>query len=55
VLVGFNCRWTSGAGDPRLLFYLAMGNGVDGFSVVIVPADTPGITKVRPMTGIAIC
>ncbi|KAI8912994.1 acyl-CoA dehydrogenase/oxidase [Powellomyces hirtus] len=49
--------WISGAGDPRCAVYLVMGktdpsnpNKHKQQSVVIVPADTPGITVVRPMT-----
>lgn len=49
--------WISGAGDPRCTVYLVMGktdpdnkNRHRQQSLVIVPADTPGITVVRPMT-----
>ncbi|KAL1927395.1 hypothetical protein VTP01DRAFT_4024 [Rhizomucor pusillus] len=49
--------WISGAGDPRCAVYLVMGktdpnnkNRHRQQSLVIVPADTPGITVVRPMT-----
>lgn len=48
--------WISGAGDPRCAVYLVMGksdpdnkNRHRQQSIVIVPADTPGITVVRPM------
>lgn len=48
--------WISGAGDPRCAVYLVMGksdpdnkNRHKQQSLVIVPADTPGITVVRPM------
>ncbi|CAO3621438.1 unnamed protein product [Mucor hiemalis] len=48
--------WISGAGDPRCAVYLLMGktdpdnkNPHRQQSIVIVPADTPGITVVRPM------
>ncbi|KAI8988365.1 acyl-CoA dehydrogenase/oxidase [Mycotypha africana] len=48
--------WISGAGDPRCSVYLVMGKTDPGNknkhrqqSLVIVPADTPGITVVRPM------
>lgn len=48
--------WISGAGDPRCAVYLVMGktdpdnsNKHRQQSLVIVPADTPGITVVRPM------
>ncbi|KAI9267892.1 acyl-CoA dehydrogenase/oxidase [Phascolomyces articulosus] len=48
--------WISGAGDPRCAVYLVMGktdpdntNRHRQQSLVIVPADTPGITVVRPM------
>lgn len=48
--------WISGAGDPRCAVYLVMGktdannkNPHRQQSIVIVPADTPGITVVRPM------
>ncbi|KAI8147316.1 acyl-CoA dehydrogenase/oxidase [Fennellomyces sp. T-0311] len=48
--------WISGAGDPRCAVYLVMGksdpdnkNRHRQQSLVIVPADTPGVTVVRPM------
>ncbi|KAI9250601.1 acyl-CoA dehydrogenase/oxidase [Sporodiniella umbellata] len=48
--------WISGAGDPRCAVYLVMGksdpdnkNKHRQQSIVIVPADTPGVTVVRPM------
>ncbi|KAF9157045.1 hypothetical protein BG015_007571 [Linnemannia schmuckeri] len=48
--------WISGAGDPRCKVYLVMGksdpNNEHKYrqqSIVIVPADTPGIEVVRPM------
>ncbi|THV03324.1 acyl-CoA dehydrogenase NM domain-like protein [Dendrothele bispora CBS 962.96] len=48
--------WISGAGDPRCKLHLVMGksdpNNKSAYnqqSVVIVPADTPGIKIVRPM------
>ena len=48
--------WISGAGDPRCKVYLVMGKSDPGHkekhkqqSVVIVPANTPGVTVVRPM------
>ncbi|MCP5264565.1 MAG: acyl-CoA dehydrogenase family protein [Burkholderiaceae bacterium] len=48
--------WTSGAGDPRCKVYIFMGktNPDAGRhqqqSMIVVPADTPGITVVRPLT-----
>ncbi|KAL7008976.1 hypothetical protein EMMF5_001723 [Cystobasidiomycetes sp. EMM_F5] len=49
--------WISGSGDPRCAVHLVMGqsdpNNKDAYkrqSIVIVPADTPGVTIVRPMT-----
>ncbi|KAN0097686.1 Acyl-CoA dehydrogenase/oxidase, N-terminal and middle domain containing protein [Tylopilus felleus] len=50
-------KWyISGAGDPRTKIHLVMGksdsDNPDGYkqqSVVIVPADTPGVRIVRPM------
>jgi acyl-CoA dehydrogenase len=49
--------WSSGAGDPRCAIYIVMvkTGGDDGpkhrrHSMVLVPADTPGITKLRAMT-----
>jgi acyl-CoA dehydrogenase len=49
-------RWISGAGDPRTKIHLVMGksdpenkNSYVQQSVVIVPADTPGVKVVRPM------
>jgi acyl-CoA dehydrogenase len=47
--------WTSGAGDPRCRIYIFMGRtDPEGprhaqQSMVLVPADTPGITVVRPL------
>ncbi|KAI8912597.1 acyl-CoA dehydrogenase/oxidase [Gorgonomyces haynaldii] len=48
--------WISGAGDPRCAVYLVMGKSDPGNkqvhkqqSVVIVPADTPGVKIIRPM------
>lgn len=47
--------WTSGAGDPRCAVYVLMGK-TDPLaarhsqqSMVLVPANTPGITVVRPL------
>ncbi|KAJ7068065.1 acyl-CoA dehydrogenase/oxidase [Mycena amicta] len=49
--------WISGAGDPRTKLHIVMGKSDPGNkstynqqSVVLVPADAPGITIVRPMT-----
>ncbi|GAB5591570.1 hypothetical protein Unana1_06470 [Umbelopsis nana] len=49
--------WISGAGDPRCAVYLVMGktdpnnkNPHRQQSLIIVPAGTPGVTVVRPMT-----
>jgi acyl-CoA dehydrogenase len=48
--------WTSGAGDPRCQVYIFMGktNPEAGRheqqSMVVVPAQTPGITVVRPLS-----
>ncbi|KAG0281859.1 hypothetical protein BGZ96_000999 [Linnemannia gamsii] len=49
--------WISGAGDPRCKVYLVMGKSdpknehkYRQQSIVIVPADTPGIEVVRPMS-----
>ncbi|KAF8901717.1 acyl-CoA dehydrogenase/oxidase [Gymnopilus junonius] len=48
--------WISGAGDPRTKLHLVMGksdpNGKNAYnqqSVVIVPADAPGVKVIRPM------
>jgi acyl-CoA dehydrogenase len=47
--------WTSGAGDPRCRIFIFMGKtDFDAprhqqQSMVLVPADTPGITIVRPL------
>jgi acyl-CoA dehydrogenase len=47
--------WTSGAGDPRCKVYIFMGKTDPGApkhsqqSMVLVPADTSGITVVRPL------
>ena len=50
-------RFISGAGDPRCRLHLVMGksdpnnsNHYKQQSVVIVPADTPGVKVIRPMT-----
>ncbi|CAK5275758.1 unnamed protein product [Mycena citricolor] len=49
--------WISGAGDPRTKLHIVMGksdpnskNTYNQQSVVLVPADTPGVTVVRPMS-----
>lgn len=54
-ILSFN-RWISGAGDPRCALHLVLGksdpNNSDRYrqqSIVIVPANTPGVTVVRPM------
>ncbi len=47
--------WTSGAGDPRCKVYIFMGKTDpdagrhEQQSMIVVPADTPGITVVRPL------
>ncbi|MEH6435573.1 acyl-CoA dehydrogenase family protein [Massilia sp. DD77] len=47
--------WISGAGDPRCRVYIVMGKTDPGAerhrqqSMIVVPADTPGITVVRPL------
>ncbi|MBW8636823.1 acyl-CoA dehydrogenase family protein [Hoeflea sp. WL0058] len=48
--------WSSGAGDPRCAIYITMvkTGGEDEpkhkrHSMILVPADTPGIEKLRPM------
>lgn len=50
------CRWISGAGDPRCALHLVLGksdpNNSDRYaqqSIVIVPANTPGVKVIRPM------
>jgi acyl-CoA dehydrogenase len=48
--------WTSGAGDPRCAVYIFMGktdrdaprHGQQ--SMILVPADAPGVTVLRPLT-----
>lgn len=52
----FPIRWISGAGDPRTKLHLVMGksdagnkNAYNQQSVVIVPADAPGVKIIRPM------
>ncbi len=48
--------WTSGAGDPRCAVYIFMGKTDASAprhaqqSMVVVPADTPGITVLRPLS-----
>jgi acyl-CoA dehydrogenase len=47
--------WISGAGDPRCRVYIVMGKTDPDAerhrqqSMIVVPADTPGITVVRPL------
>lgn len=47
--------WTSGAGDPRCKVYIFMGKTNpdagrhEQQSMIVVPADAPGITVVRPL------
>lgn len=48
--------WASGAGDPRCAIYIVMvrtgGDDVPKHarhSMILVPADTPGVTRLRPM------
>ena len=48
--------WTSGAGDPRCKVYIFMGKTNpdagrhEQQSMVVVPAEAPGITVIRPLT-----
>jgi acyl-CoA dehydrogenase len=48
--------WSSGAGDPRCAVYIVMGKTDPEAprhsqqSMIIVPANTPGITVVRPLS-----
>ncbi|GAB5505375.1 MAG: acyl-CoA dehydrogenase family protein [Rhizobiaceae bacterium] len=48
--------WSSGAGDPRCVIYIVMvrtateGPRHQQHSMILVPADSPGITKLRAMT-----
>ena len=48
--------WTSGAGDPRCAIYILMGKTDPEAprhsqqSMILVPANTPGITVVRPLS-----
>jgi len=48
--------WISGAGDPRCKIYITMGKTDFAAarhaqqSMILVPADTPGITVLRPLT-----
>lgn len=54
VINGRKC-WISGAGDPRCRVYIVMGKTDPGAdvhhqqSMVLVPADTPGLKVVRPL------
>ena len=47
--------WASGAGDPRCAVYIVMvrtateGPRHERHSMILVPADAPGIAKLRPM------
>jgi acyl-CoA dehydrogenase len=48
--------WTSGAGDPRCAVYIFMGKTDPGApshsqqSMILVPADAPGVKVIRPLT-----
>ncbi|KZC40142.1 MULTISPECIES: acyl-CoA dehydrogenase family protein [Rhodanobacter] len=48
--------WSSGAGDPRCTLYIVMGKTDPEAaihqqqSMILVPADTPGIEVIRPLT-----
>ncbi len=48
--------WTSGAGDPRCAIYILMGKTDPEAprhsqqSMILVPANTPGVTVVRPLS-----
>ncbi len=48
--------WISGAGDPRCAIYITMGKSDPEApkhsqqSMILVPADTPGIKIIRPLT-----
>jgi acyl-CoA dehydrogenase len=48
--------WISGAGDPRCAVYITMGKSDPDAprhsqqSMIVVPADTPGIKVIRPLT-----
>jgi acyl-CoA dehydrogenase len=48
--------WSSGAGDPRCAIYIIMGKTNpdagrhEQQSMVLVPADTPGISVIRPLS-----
>jgi len=48
--------WSTGAGDPRCALYIVMGKTDPDAprhaqqSMILVPADTPGITRRRPLT-----
>ena len=48
--------WTSGAGDPRCAVYIFMGKTDPSAprhsqqSMILVPADAPGVTVVRPLS-----
>ena len=48
--------WISGAGDPRCAIYIVMGKTDPNAprhsqqSMILVPADTPGLTVIRPLS-----
>ncbi|XP_033103513.1 acyl-CoA dehydrogenase family member 11-like isoform X2 [Anneissia japonica] len=48
--------WSSGAGDPRCKLIILMGRTGDtknrhsSHSMIIIPMETPGVTKIRPLT-----
>lgn len=56
IIINGHKWWISGAGDPRTRLHLVLGksdsDNQDNYkqhSIVIVPADTPGVRIVRPM------
>jgi alkylation response protein AidB-like acyl-CoA dehydrogenase len=48
--------WSSGVGDPRCSVFIVMGKTDPGAqrhmqqSQILVPADSPGVTKIRPLS-----
>ncbi|KAF8076157.1 acyl-CoA dehydrogenase/oxidase [Lyophyllum atratum] len=49
IVVNGHKWWISGAGDPRTKLHLATKSSYNQQSVVIVPADAPGVKIIRPM------
>ena len=61
IVINAHKHWISGAGDPRCAVHVLVGksdpNNKQSYkqqSVVAIPANTPGITLVRPMSAFVV-